>query len=99
MANLLENGDEYLKSKLPADNNYGQNGCLNSSSTPLDKPVSSNFLPELRTDLDKAKAVNVQAKAGRTTGAQYPAAHGTRNRLLVDNYPQVPGNNRPVVKR
>jgi hypothetical protein len=103
MASGLKSGDQYIRSNEPADNGYGQNGYTGASSTtdPKNKPVSSNFVPELRTDLDKAKSVFAANKPGRLDGPKskpIPGHDGLRDRLKTDFYPQVPGNNRPVKK-
>jgi hypothetical protein len=88
MANELEQGDEYIESKLPADNNYGQNGYTGASSTKPGEKVSSNFLPQTSTDglLDRTRS-NVQAAPGRLDGpksAAIPVKEGHRRRNITD---------------
>jgi hypothetical protein len=89
----LQQGDQFLKSAMPADDGYAQNGYQGASSVTPGKTVSSNFLPELRAKTFE----NVQKRS--VSAEQYPAAVGTRNRLVTDTYAKVPtGNARPVKK-
>jgi hypothetical protein len=68
----LIQGDQFLKSAMPADDGYAQNGYQGASSVTPGRNVSSNFLPELR-----AKAFeNVQTR--QVSSEQYAAAHGQR---------------------
>jgi hypothetical protein len=85
----IKQGDEFIRSAEKADNGYAQNGYVGSSSTPLNKPVSSNFLPELRAKTP----VNVQI---RKLDSKPIAAHPFQKGAAKG--PQVPPNNRPVWK-
>jgi hypothetical protein len=89
--------DEFIQSKMPADNNYGQNAATHASSTTLDKPVSSNFLPQTSKDgiADRTRA-NVQANPNRPLGT-IPVKEGMRNR--VDTDPVHIGSPRRPVKK
>jgi hypothetical protein len=87
----IKQGDEFISSHEKADNGYGQNGYVGSSSTPLGKPVSSNFLPELRAKTP----VNSQLNPDRANGSPI-AAHPFQKGAAKG--PQVPPNNRPVWK-
>jgi hypothetical protein len=95
-------GDQYIRSNMPASEddeqkqnptNYGQQGYTGSSSTYTDKPVSSNFLPEQRGDLDKADAVFNANKPGRASDAPIAPAFGMKG---ASAGAKVPANNRPV---
>ena len=98
MATGFENGDQYIKSHEVENTDpnvnktgYGQNGYLGPSSDLKPGTTKSGFLP------DPGTPVNSQLNPGRVNGReQYAAAHGTRNRLLTDYYPQIPANGRPV---
>jgi hypothetical protein len=99
MATGMQNGDQFIKSNEdahPIDDSksgYGQNGFLGPSSDTKIGATKSGFLP------DPVAPVNSQLNPGRVNGReQYAAAHGTRNRLLTDSYPQIPPNGRPVKK-
>jgi hypothetical protein len=96
MANEYQNGDQYLKSRLPADNNYGQNAATHSSSTRPGENVSSNFLPELRAKGGVADrtAANVQTNPNRPLGT-IPTHNGMRNRN-AESTSSIPPNGRPV---
>jgi hypothetical protein len=83
----LEQGDQFIKSDMPADDGYSQNGYQGASSVTPGKTVSTNFLPELR-------AKTPQNSQTRTVDATpYKAANKG-----ASAGPKVPGNNRPVWK-
>lgn len=82
MADDFEDGDQFLRSRMPADNNYGQNGYLGSSSTRPGENVSSNFLPEAVADAAALRAENFQTR--EVSAQPYPAAHGQKPRGYLD---------------
>jgi hypothetical protein len=97
---MLQNGDQFIRSNEKAStapktnpNRVGMNGYGGASSTPLDKPVTSNFLPKLNGDLVKAKSVNTQNRV--IDPMPLKPAFGHKGAAAG---PKVPPNNRPVTK-
>ena len=46
MSTSIKQGDQFIKSDLPAENSYGRNNYTGASSTTPGKDVSSGFLPK-----------------------------------------------------
>jgi hypothetical protein len=98
MASGLIQGDQYIKSNEQANTDakvnpsgIGQNGYTGSSSTPMDRPVKSGFLP------DPKSPINTQLR--QVDASPIAPAHGMRDRLKTDKYPQITTRNaRPVKK-
>jgi hypothetical protein len=90
MGTELEQGDQFLKSKLPADNGYGQNGYTGASSVTPGNKVSSNFLPE------QAANAPINSQTREVTGSI--AAHPSMRNRNAESKNTIPANGRPVKK-
>jgi hypothetical protein len=92
MANLMQDGGQFIESKEPANNGYGQNGFQKASSDlPGNKKTTSGFLPEVTlpaTD-DNWQTRKVKADAYATHPGMAPRKSAST----------IPSNGRPVTRK
>lgn len=80
MAEEAAPAEEFIQSKLPADNGYGQNGYRGASSDLPGENTSSNFLPKCSVDAGRKagdfQTRSVDDKSLATTFGMKPAKSG-----------------------
>lgn len=86
--------NDVVGSKMPAKNNFGQNGFQGASSAPMDKQptISAAFKPKNSNPIADVKAANIATfnEAERKhQGQNVPAGYGMRDRTS-DNIISVP---------